>query len=230
MFNVIKYTVLVVEDEDKIRDLIVNYLKDKYYVFEAEDGDEALQIFEEEHIDLVISDIMMPNVDGWQLLNYIREISDVPYILLSGIDDEISQLKGYDLNINDYIPKPFSLNILLKKVDAVFRRDSLAFNSFGVIDAGVISLDTKAKSVKIDGKEVHLMPKEYDILLFFLENQNEAFEREYLLNTMWDLEDGMRDERVVDTHIKKLRRKIGGNAASYIKTVFGTGYKCMIDD
>jgi len=224
----IKKTILVVEDEEKLRNLIISYLSDKYNIFEAQDGQEAFQIFTEEHIDLVISDIMMPNMDGWELLKQIRAISTVPYILLTALDDEVSQIKGYDLTVDDYITKPFSLNILTKKVDAIFRRDSVAFEKKGVIEAGILKVDTIGKSVYINEVETHLMPKEYDLLLFFLENQNEALNRDYILNTIWGLDyDG--DERVVDTHIKKLRKKIG-DASSYIKTVFGTGYKFQIDE
>jgi two-component system, OmpR family, response regulator ResD len=223
----IKKTILVVEDEEKLRDLIVSYLEESYNVFEAQDGEEALQIFEEEHIDLVISDIMMPNMDGWELLKKIREESNVPYILLTALDDEVSQLKGYDLTVDDYITKPFSLNVLTRKVDAIFRRDSKAFENKGIIKAGIITIDTVGKSVFINDEETHLMPKEYDLLLFFLENQNEALDRDYILNTIWGIDyDG--DERVVDTHIKKLRKKIG-EASKYIKTVFGTGYKFQLD-
>lgn len=224
----IKQTILVVEDEEKLRNLIISYLSDKYNIFEAQDGEEALQIFKEEHIDLVISDVMMPNMDGWELLKHIRSTSAVPYILLTAVDDEVSQIKGYDLAVDDYITKPFSLNILTKKVDAIFRRDSIAFEQQGVIEADRIKVDTIGKSVYIDGKETHLMPKEYDLLLFFLENQNEALNRDYILNAIWGLDyDG--DERVVDTHIKKLRKKIGP-ASYYIKTVFGTGYKFQLDE
>jgi two-component system, OmpR family, response regulator ResD len=223
----IKKTILVVEDEEKLRNLIMSYLEESYNVFEAQDGEEALQIFEEEHIDLVISDIMMPNMDGWELLKKIRETSSVPYILLTALDDEVSQLKGYDLMVDDYITKPFSLNVLTKKVDAIFRRDSKAFENKGIITAGIIKIDTVGKSVFINDEETHLMPKEYDLLLFFLENQNEALDRDYILNTIWGIDyDG--DERVVDTHIKKLRKKIG-EASKYIKTVFGTGYKFQLD-
>ena len=224
----IKKTILVVEDEEKLRNLIISYLSDKYNIFEAQDGQEAFQIFTEEHIDLVISDIMMPNMDGWELLKQIRAISTVPYILLTALDDEVSQIKGYDLTVDDYITKPFSLNILTKKVDAIFRRDSVAFEKQGMIEAGILKVDTVGKSVYVNDEETHLMPKEYDLLLFFLENQNEALNRDYILNTIWGLDyDG--DERVVDTHIKKLRKKIG-DASAYIKTVFGTGYKFQIDE
>lgn len=224
----IKQTILIVEDEEKLRNLVVQYLSEKYNVFEAQDGAEALQIFDEEHIDLIVSDIMMPNVDGWELLKEIRKKSTVPFILLTALDDEISQIKGYDLTVDDYITKPFSLNILAKKVDAIFRRDSVAFGQQGQIQAGIIKLNTIAKAVYVGDIETHLMPKEYDLLLFFLENQNEALNRDYILNTIWGLDyDG--DERVVDTHIKKLRKKIG-DASSYIKTVFGTGYKFQIDE
>lgn len=228
VLNMIKKTILVVEDEEKLRNLVISYLMDKYNVFEAQDGEEAFQIFQEEHIDLVISDIMMPNVDGWELLKQIRAISTVPYILLTALDDEVSQIKGYDLTVDDYITKPFSLNILTKKVDAIFRRDSVAFEKQGIIETGILKVDTIGKSVYVNDEETHLMPKEYDLLLFFLENQNKALNRDYILNTIWGLDyDG--DERVVDTHIKKLRKKIG-DAAQYIKTVFGTGYKFQIDE
>lgn len=224
----IKKTILVVEDEEKLRNLIISYLEDKYNVFEAQDGEEAFQIFEEEKVDLVISDIMMPNVDGWELLKRVRKVSSVPYILLTALDDEVSQIKGYDLTVDDYITKPFSLNVLTKKVDAIFRRDSIAFENQGLIEAGIIKVDTVGRSVFIEDKETHLMPKEYDLLLFFLENQREALNRDYILNTIWGI-DYEGDERVVDTHIKKLRKKIG-HAATYIKTVFGTGYKFQIDE
>ncbi|MEG0284233.1 MAG: response regulator transcription factor [Erysipelotrichales bacterium] len=224
----IKKTILIVEDEEKLRNLIISYLSDKYNIFEAQDGEEALQIFNEEHIDLVISDIMMPNMDGWELLKNVRATSTVPYILLTALDDEVSQIKGYDLTVDDYITKPFSLNVLTKKVDAIFRRDSVAFEQQGVIESGILKVDTVGKAVYVNDEETHLMPKEYDLLLFFLENQNEALNRDYILNTIWGLDyDG--DERVVDTHIKKLRKKIG-DAAAYIKTVFGTGYKFQVDE
>jgi len=221
----IKKTILVVEDEAKLRELVVSYLDDAYNVFEAEDGEEALQIFKEEHIDLIISDIMMPKMDGWALLKEIRAISNVKFILLTALDEEVNQIKGYDLNVDDYITKPFSLNIFRKKVDAILRGPG---DPKGIIEAGIIKIDTKAKSVFIDGVETHLMPKEYDLLLFFLEKPNEALDRDYILNTIWGI-DYEGDERVVDTHIKKLRKKIG-EASKYIKTVFGTGYKFVLDN
>jgi len=224
----IKKTILVVEDEAKLRELIVSYLDDSYNVYEAEDGEEALQIFKEEHIDLIISDIMMPNMDGWALLKEVRKTSAVKFIFLSALDDEVNQIKGFDLKVTDYITKPFSLNILRKKVDALFLQDSEEFKGQGIIEAGIIKVDTTAKSVYIDGEETHLMPKEYDLLKFFLENQNQALDRDYILNTIWGI-DYEGDERVVDTHIKKLRKKIGP-AAKYIKTVFGTGYKFFLDE
>ncbi|MDR1781377.1 MAG: response regulator transcription factor [Bacilli bacterium] len=224
----IKQTILVVEDESRLREVIINNLKDRYNVFEAQDGLEALQIFDEEHIDLIISDIMMPKMDGWELLAKVREKSTVPYIILSALDDEVSQIKGYDLTVDDYVTKPFSPSVLVKKVDAIFRRDSLDFEQKGVIKAGILEVNTNAKSVYVNGEEVHLMPKEYDLLYFFLNNQDEALNRDYILNSIWGME-YIGDERVVDTHIKKLRKKIG-DAADYIKTVFGTGYKFQIDE
>lgn len=224
----IKQTILVVEDEARLREVIINNLKDRYNVFEAQDGLEALQIFDEEHIDLIISDIMMPKMDGWELLAKVREKSTVPYIILSALDDEVSQIKGYDLTVDDYVTKPFSPSVLVKKVDAIFRRDSLDFEQKGVIQAGVLEVNTNAKSVYVNGQEVHLMPKEYDLLYFFLNNQNEALNRDYILNSIWGME-YIGDERVVDTHIKKLRKKIGA-ASDYIRTVFGTGYKFQIDE
>lgn len=227
----IKHTILVVEDENKIRDLIISYLEDKYTVFEAQDGLEALEIFEEERIDLIISDVMMPQMDGWQLLAKVREKSSVPFILLTALDDEDYQLKGFDLKADDYITKPFSLKVFVKKVESIFRRDSLEFESLGVINAGIIKVDTLAKSVYVNEKEIHLMPKEYDLLLLFLENQNEALNRDDILDRIWGNSSSEKDPdpRVVDTHIKKLRQKLG-DAKSYIKTQFGTGYKFRIDN
>ncbi|MGL4383507.1 MAG: response regulator transcription factor [Bacilli bacterium] len=223
----IKKTILIVEDEEKLRSLMYSYLEEKYNIFEAQDGEEALQIFNEEHIDLIISDIMMPIMDGWSLLRVVRKTSSVPFMILSALDDEPSQLKGYDLAVDDYLTKPFSLNVLTKKVDAIFRRDSKAFENKGIIEAGIIKIDTVGKSVFVEDEEIHLMPKEYDLLLFFMETPRQALDRDYILNTIWGLDyDG--DERVVDTHIKKLRKKIGP-AAPYIKTIFGTGYKFQVD-
>ncbi|MDR3215473.1 MAG: response regulator transcription factor [Bacilli bacterium] len=223
----IRQTILVVEDEARLREVIINNLKEKYNIFEAQDGLEALQIFDEEHIDLVISDIMMPKMDGWELLSKIRERSIVPYIILSALDDEVSQIRGYDLTVDDYITKPFSPSILVKKVDAIFRRDSMDFEQKGIIKVGDLEINTSAKSVFVEGEETHLMPKEYDLLYFFIHNQDQALSRDYILNSIWGME-YIGDERVVDTHIKKLRKKMG-MAAGYLKTVFGTGYKFQIE-
>lgn len=219
-----KRTILIVEDELHIRDIVYQHLIDEYNVFEAEDGVEALEIFEDENIDLLISDIMMPNMDGWTLVEKIRETSNVPIILLTALTEENNQIRGYDLKIDDYVCKPFSTQVLVKKVEAVLNRTHQASLTLdNQLEVGKIKIDIQSRKVFVDSVEIICMPKEYDLLLFFLENQNVALSRDDILDKVWGI-DYFGDTRVVDTHVKKIRKKIAPYN-DYIKTVFGIGYR-----
>ena len=219
-----KLKILVVDDESRMRKLVRDFLvKQEYEVLEAGDGEEALDVFfEQKDTALVILDVMMPKMDGWQVCREIRRYSKVPIIMLTAKGDEQDELQGFELGVDEYITKPFSPRILVARVEAILRRTNL-LASEEVLKAGGIELDKAAHLVKIDGEAVELSYKEFELLAYFMENQGIALSREKILNNVWNY-DYFGDARTIDTHVKKLRSKMG-EKGEYIKTIWGMGYK-----
>ncbi|MCI8835027.1 MAG: response regulator transcription factor [Ruminococcus sp.] len=219
-----KIKILVVDDESRMRKLVRDFLvREGYTVLEAGDGMEAMDLFyEEKEIALVILDVMMPKIDGWQVCREIREHSKVPVIMLTARSDERDELQGFELGVDEYISKPFSPKILVARVGAILRR-TLGSEKNDVIDAGGITVDKAAHIVKIDEAQVDLSFKEFELLSYFIENQGIALSREKILNHVWNY-DYFGDARTIDTHVKKLRSKLG-EKGEYIKTIWGMGYK-----
>ena len=219
-----KLKILVVDDESRMRKLVRDFLvKQNFDVLEAGDGEEAVDIFfKDKDIALIILDVMMPKMDGWQVCREIRKYSKVPIIMLTAKGDERDELQGFDLGVDEYITKPFSPKILVARVEAILRRSNLLTND-DVISAGGIELDKAAHQVKIDGQEIELSYKEFELLAYFLENQGIALSREKILNNVWNY-DYFGDARTIDTHVKKLRSKLG-EKGEMIKTIWGMGYK-----
>ena len=216
--------ILVVDDESRMRKLVRDFLiKQDYEVLEAGDGSEALDIFfENKDIALIILDVMMPKMDGWQVCREIREYSKVPIIMLTAKADEKDELLGFNLGVDEYISKPFSPRILVARVEALLRRSNL-YGAEDKLSAGGIVIDKAAHVVTIDDKPVELSYKEFELLTYFLENQSIALSREKILNNVWNY-DYFGDARTIDTHVKKLRAKMG-DKGEYIKTIWGMGYK-----
>ena len=221
--------ILVVDDESRMRKLVKDFLqKNNYEVLEAGDGSEALDIFfEQNDIALIILDVMMPKMDGWQVCREIRNYSKVPIIMLTAKGDEKDELQGFDLGVDEYISKPFSPKILVARVEAILRRAGKAASG-DVMEAGGIHLDQAAHMVTIDGQNVELSYKEFELLTYFMENKGIALSREKILNNVWNY-DYFGDARTIDTHVKKLRKKLG-DKGDYIKTIWGMGYKFEVED
>ena len=220
--------VLVVDDEERMRKLISDFLKIKgYETVEAGDGEEAIDVFfADKEIALIILDVMMPKMDGWEVLKTVREHSKVPVIMLTARTEETDELKGFEYGADEYISKPFSPKILVARVEAILRRSGV--NQDEVVRVGGIEVDKSAHSVKIDGKEIELSFKEYELLLYFIENKGIALSREKILTNVWT-DDYFGDARTIDTHVKKLRAKMG-TKGDYIKTVWGMGYKFEVEE
>ncbi len=219
-----KTKILIVDDESRMRKLVRDFLERAgYYVLEAGDGLEAMEIFyENKGIDLLILDIMMPKMDGWQVCREVRQNSKVPIIMLTARGDERDELQGFELGVDEYISKPFSPKILVARVEAVLRR-SRGADSEASVDAGGILIDKAAHTVRIGTETVDLSFKEFELLTYFVENQGIALSREKILNNVWNY-DYFGDARTIDTHVKKLRSKLG-EKGNYIKTIWGMGYK-----
>jgi len=220
--------ILVVDDEVRMRTLIRDFLAKKgYTVLEAGDGVEALDLFfAEKNIALVILDVMMPNMDGWQTCKELRAYSKVPIIMLTAKGEEQDELQGFEMGVDEYITKPFSPKILVARVEALLRR------SYGdvdeqILEAGGIRIDMSAHSVTIDGEPIELSYKEFELLSYFIENKGIALSREKILNNVWNY-DYFGDARTIDTHVKKLRSKMGSKG-DMIKTIWGMGYKLSVD-
>lgn len=224
-----KVKLLVVDDESRMRKLVRDFLERKnFQVLEAENGLEAMEIFyEEKDIALIILDVMMPKMDGWQVCREVRQSSKVPIIMLTARSDEQDELQGFELGVDEYISKPFSPKILVARVEAVLRRVT-HLEEEQLTDAGGISIDKSAHIVKIDGETIELSYKEFELLSYFVENQGIALSREKILNNVWNY-DYFGDARTIDTHVKKLRSKLGDKGA-YIKTIWGMGYKFEVDE
>ena len=221
--------ILVVDDESRMRKLVKDFLtKKNFQVLEAGNGEEAMDIFyEEKDIALIILDVMMPKMDGWEVCREIRKNSKVPIIMLTARRDERDELLGFDLGVDEYISKPFSPKILVARVEAILRRTGQN-NPEDVISAGGIVIDKAAHLATVDGKPMELSFKEFELLTYFLENQGIALSREKILNSVWNY-DYFGDARTIDTHVKKLRSKMG-DKGEYIKTVWGMGYKFEVDE
>lgn len=219
-----KLKILVVDDESRMRKLVRDFLiKSNYDVLEAEDGSQALDLFfEQKDIALIILDVMMPRMDGWQVCREIRSYSKVPIIMLTARSDERDELQGFELGVDEYISKPFSPKILVARVEAILRRTS-QLNAEGTLEAAGIILDKTAHIVTVDGKTVELSYKEFELLSYFMENKGIALSREKILNSVWNY-DYFGDARTIDTHVKKLRSKMGAKG-ELIKTIWGMGYK-----
>lgn len=221
--------ILVVDDESRMRKLVRDFLtKKNFQVLEAGNGEEAMDIFyNEKDIALIILDVMMPKMDGWEVCREIRKNSKVPIIMLTARSDERDELLGFDLGVDEYISKPFSPKILVARVEAILRRTGQN-NPEDVISAGGIVIDKAAHLATVDGKPMELSFKEFELLTYFLENQGIALSREKILNSVWNY-DYFGDARTIDTHVKKLRSKMG-DKGEYIKTVWGMGYKFEVDE
>ena len=219
-----KLQILVVDDESRMRKLVKDFLvKKDFDVIEAANGEEAVDIFfENKNIDLIILDVMMPKMDGWEVCKEIRQYSKVPIIMLTAKTDERDELQGFDLGVDEYIAKPFSPKILVARVEAILRRSGNAQFS-EKLTAGGIELDIAAHEVRLDGELIELSYKEFELLNYFVINQGVALSREKILNNVWNY-DYFGDARTIDTHVKKLRSKLGSKG-EYIKTIWGMGYK-----
>lgn len=218
-----KIKILVVDDESRMRKLVADFLgKQGYKVLEAGDGMEAMDIFyKEKDISLIILDVMMPNMDGWETCREIRKESKVPIIMLTARGSERDELQGFELGVDEYISKPFSPKILMARVAAILRRSGN--DGEEVLTADGIEINKAAHMVKIDGQPIELSYKEFELLTYFMENAGIALSREKILNNVWDY-DYFGDARTIDTHVKKLRSKLG-EKGDYIKTIWGMGYK-----
>ncbi len=215
--------ILVVDDEARMRKLVKDFLTIKgFQVLEAEDGEQALDVFfNQKDIALILLDVMMPRMDGWEVLKTIRKHSKVPIIMLTARGEERDELQGFELGVDEYISKPFSPKILVARVEAILRRSSALTGD--VLNVGGISINKAAHEVTVDGKPVDLSYKEFELLTYFAENQGIALSREKILNNVWNY-DYFGDARTIDTHVKKLRSKLG-EKGDYIKTIWGMGYK-----
>lgn len=215
--------ILVVDDESRMRKLVHDFLsKSGYGVIEAEDGEKAVDLFfKEKDIDLIILDVMMPKMDGWEVVRTIRQYSSVPIIMLTAKSDERDELNGFELGVDEYISKPFSPKILVARVEAILRRTGAG--TAETLEIGGIVLDKAAHQVTVDGELIDLSVKEFELLSFFIENRGIALSREKILNNVWNY-DYFGDARTIDTHVKKLRSKMG-EKGDYIKTIWGMGYK-----
>ena len=216
--------ILVVDDEARMRKLVKDFLsKSGYDVIEAEDGSQALDLFfKQKDIALIILDVMMPKMDGWETCREIRQYSQVPIIMLTARSDEKDELQGFQLGVDEYISKPFSPKILVARVEVILRRTN-QLGADDTLEAGGIVVNKAAHSVVIDGENVELSYKEFELLTYYMENKGIALSTEKILNNVWNY-DYFGDARTIDTHVKKLRSKMGGKG-ELIKTIWGMGYK-----
>ena len=217
-------TVLIVDDESRMRKLIKDFLMQKNYkILEAGDGEEALRIFQEneEKISVILLDVMMPKLDGWSVVRQIRQTSKVPIIMLTARGEEQDELFGFELGVDEYISKPFSPKILVARVEALLKRTRAEEN--GTKDYGGIIIDSKGRTVTVDGKQIEMSLREYELLKYLVDNKGIALSRDKILNNVWNY-DYYGDSRTIDSHIKKIRHKLG-KKGKYIQTIRGIGYK-----
>ena len=224
-----KIKILIVDDESRMRTLLRDFLeREGYQTLEAEDGMEAMDLFyADKKIDLIILDVMMPKMDGWQVCKEIREHSKVPIVMLTARAEEWNELKGFQLGVDEYVTKPFSPKVLVARVGAILKRTKGSAEE-AIVDAGGIVINKTAHMVTIDGQNVELSIKEFELLVYFVENQRIALSREKILNHVWNF-DYFGDARTIDTHVKKLRSKLG-EKGNYIKTIWGMGYKFEVEE
>ena len=223
-----KIKILVVDDEARMRKLVKDFLSIKgYQVLEAGDGEEAVDLFfQQKDIALILLDVMMPKMDGWEVVKTIRKYSQVPIIMLTARGEESDELQGFNLGVDEYISKPFSPKILVARIEAILRRGS-GTSTGEILEADGIRVDKDAHEVTVDGRPVDLSNKEFELLTYFMENKGIALSREKILNNVWNY-DYFGDARTIDTHVKKLRSKLGPKGDN-IKTVWGMGYKLEVD-
>ena len=218
-------SILVVDDEERMRKLIKDFLTNKgYHILEAEDGEKALEIYQENKskIMLILLDVMMPKLDGWSVLRQIRqENKELPIIMLTARGEEQDELFGFELGVDEYISKPFSPKILVARVEAILKRTKKEKDKFK--DYGGIIIDPDGRTVKVDGKQIELSLREYELLKYLIDNENIALSRDKILNNVWNY-DYYGDSRTIDSHIKKIRHKLG-KKGKYIETMRGVGYK-----
>lgn len=221
-------SILVVDDEERMRKLIKDFLNNKgYHILEAEDGEKALEVYEENQskIMLILLDVMMPKLDGWSVLRQIRQKNkDVPIIMLTARGEEQDELFGFELGVDEYISKPFSPKILVARVEAILKRtgkDEREIKNYGGIE-----IDKEGRTVSVEGKNIELSLREYELLLYLVQNENVALSRDKILNNVWNY-DYYGDSRTIDSHIKKIRHKLG-KKGKYIETIRGIGYKFEI--
>ena len=219
--------VLMEDDEARMRKLVKDFLAIKgYRVIEAEDGEQAVDIFfKEKDIGLVILDVMMPKMDGWEVCRTLRRYSQVPIIMLTARSEERDELLGFELGVDEYISKPFSPKILVARIEAILRRGNAGTGE--ILEAAGIRVDKDAHEASVDGQPVDLSNKEFELLTYFMENQGMALSREKILNNVWNY-DYFGDARTIDTHVKKLRSKLG-EKGEFIKTIWGMGYKFEVN-
>lgn len=219
--------ILVVDDESRMRKLVNDFLTKKgYEVIEAANGEEAVEkFFTDKEIDLIILDVMMPRMNGWEVCREIRKESKIPIVMLTAKSEEHDELLGFELGVDEYISKPFSPKILVARVDALLRRSN-KLDASELLEAGNIIIDKTAHQVTVSGTPIDLSFKEFELLLYFVENKGIALSREKILNNVWNY-DYFGDARTIDTHVKKLRSKLG-TSGEYIKTIWGMGYKFEI--
>lgn len=224
VYGMSRIKILVVDDESRMRKLVADFLgRENFVVVEATNGEEAIQIFDKEKdIAIIILDVMMPKVDGWEVCEKVRETSKVPIIMLTARSDEKDELRGFELGVDEYIAKPFSPKILVARVNALLRR-STSDEQEDIIEIGGIRLNKHAHTVDIDNNPIELSFKEFELLSYFMERKGMALSREKILNNVWDY-DYFGDARTIDTHVKKLRSKLGSKG-DMIKTIWGMGYK-----
>lgn len=221
--------IMVVDDESRMRKLVKDFLiRNNYEVIEAADGSEALDHFyDKPDIALIVLDVMMPKIDGWEVCKEIRKTSKVPIIMLTARGDERDELLGFELGVDEYITKPFSPKILVARIEAILRRSGMSLDS-DLLEAGGICIDKMAHTVSVDGASIELSYKEFELLTYFLENQGVALSREKILNHVWNY-DYFGDARTIDTHVKKLRSKLG-EKGNLIQTIWGLGYKFEVTE
>lgn len=220
--------ILVVDDEARMRKLVSDFLTIKgYKVLEAEDGEQAVDVFfKEKEISLIILDVMMPRMDGWQVCKVIRQYSQVPIVMLTARSEERDELMGFELGVDEYISKPFSPKILVARIEAILRRKNVVTGE--ILEIAGIRMDKDAHEVFVDGEPIDLSNKEFELLTYFMENKGMALSREKILNNVWNY-DYFGDARTIDTHVKKLRNKLG-TKGDLIKTIWGMGYKFEVDE
>ena len=222
------HCVLVVDDELRMRKLIKDFLKAKgYNILEAEDGEKALEVFEENEnkITLILLDVMMPKLDGWSVLRQIRQQSKIPIIMLTARGEEQDELFGFELGVDEYVSKPFSPKILVARVEAILKRTTK--DTTEIKDYAGIEIDKNGRTIKVDGKPIELSLREYELLIYLIENENIALSRDKILNNVWNF-DYYGDSRTIDSHIKKIRHKLG-KKGKHIQTIRGIGYKFEIE-